>query len=241
MTADEPLLTVRGLVKNYQALRPLRLQSFTLRRGEIVAMSGLDSAAAEMFVGLLTGAVLPDSGEVQVLGRTTRDVPDSEAWLAMLDRVGIVTDRAVLIAQFTVGQNMAMPFTLEVDPVAPETRARVELLAREVGVAAEEIDLVVAQAPAAVQARVRLARALALEPMLLVAEHPSATLPRDAVKSFAADMGRVARARDVGLLALTADEVFATALGGTALTLEPATGVLRPPTAWSKIIRAIRS
>ena len=65
-----------------------------------------------MLVGLLTGALLPDAGDVQLFGKSTRDVGDSDAWLAMLDGVGILTDRAVLIEQFTVEQNIAMPFTL---------------------------------------------------------------------------------------------------------------------------------
>ena len=42
----------------------------------------------------------------------------------MLDGVGILTDRAVLIAQFSVEQNIAMPFTLAVDPVADDVRPR---------------------------------------------------------------------------------------------------------------------
>ena len=42
----------------------------------------------------------------------------------MLDGVGILTDRAVLIGQFTVEQNIAMPFTLDVDPVRAECSPR---------------------------------------------------------------------------------------------------------------------
>ena len=94
-----------------------------------MSIGGLDAAAAELFVGLVTGALLPDSGDIELFGHSTRDVADSEAWLAMLDGVGIITDRAVLIAQFSVEQNLAMPFTLEIDPVAAELRPRVIALA----------------------------------------------------------------------------------------------------------------
>jgi len=233
--SEAPLLSVTGLVKNYQALRPLRIQSLTLVRGDLISVSGLDAAAAEMLIGLLTGAVLADQGDIQLFGASTAAVTDTEAWLAMLDRVGIVTDRAVLIGQFTVEQNIAMPFTLEVDPVTEEFRPRVAALAREVGLASADLDLVVASAAPHLQARVRLARALALDPSVIFVEHPSATLPRDTVKAFAADVKRVAAARNLGVLVITADQAFAATLGGQHLILEPATGALRAPGIWNKL------
>lgn len=233
MTA--PLVVARNVVKSYQALRPLRLQSLTLSPGAIVALTGLDAQAAEVLVGLLTGALLPEEGEVELFGRSTRSVTDSDAWLAMLDRVGLLTDRAVLIGSFTAAQNIAMPFTLQVDPLADEVRARVEALAAEVGLRGGDIARQVAEAPAEVVTRVRLARALALNPTLLLAEHPSAALPRDRVTAFAGDMARIARRRGLAVLAVTADDVFARALGGDVLRHEPASGALRARSRWRKI------
>ena len=234
---SEPLVSVNGIVKNYQALRPLRVASLTVNRGDVISIDGLDAQAAEMFVGLLTGAVLPDSGEVRLFGKSTADVTDSDAWLAMLDGVGIITDRAVLIAQFTVEQNIAMPFTLEIDPIAGAMRPRVQRLAEEVGLQSSELGTRIADAPPGVHARVRLARAVALDPSVVFAEHPSASLPRDAVHAFAADVSRVARGRQLAVLAITADDVFASALGGQLLTHEPASGALRPRSTWSRIFR----
>jgi ABC-type transporter Mla maintaining outer membrane lipid asymmetry ATPase subunit MlaF len=232
---NEPLVSVQNLAKAYQALRPLRVESLALHRAAVVALMGLDAAAAEMLVGLLTGAVLPDQGDIQLFGKSTRDVTDTDAWLEMLDDVGIVTDRAVLIAQFSVEQNIAIPFTLQVDPVAEETRPQVARLALEVGLAPDDLQRRVAEAPPEVVARVRLARALALDPIVLIVEHPTATLPRGDVKAFAGEIARVARDRQLSVLAITGDEAFAAALGGQVLTHEPATGVLRQRSAWRKI------
>jgi len=232
---SDVLVSVQKLSKNYQALRPLRIQALEVQRGAIISLAGLDAPAAEMFVGLLTGAVLPDEGEVELFGRSTRDVTDSDAWLAMLDGVGIVTDRAVLIGQFSVAQNVAMPFTLQVDPLSDQTRLQVSQLAAAVGLEASTLERPVATSPPAVVARVRLARALALQPALLIAEHPSASLPRESVKTYARDIARIARAREMAVLAITADPVFADALGGQMLTHEPATGALRTASAWRRI------
>jgi predicted ABC-type transport system involved in lysophospholipase L1 biosynthesis ATPase subunit len=235
VTASAPLVSLRGVVKNYQALRPLRIEALSIAAGDIVSIAGVDAAAAELFVGLVTGALLPDSGDVELFGRSTRDVADSDAWLAMLDGVGIITDRAVLIAQFSVEQNLAMPFTLEIDPVAAEVRPRVVALAEAVGLTLADLATPIAEARTEIHARVRVARALALEPRLLLAEHPSASLPRSTVKAFAADLVRVATARGLAVVALTADQEFASALGGERLTLEPATGRLRYTGAWRKL------
>jgi predicted ABC-type transport system involved in lysophospholipase L1 biosynthesis ATPase subunit len=228
------IVSVRDLVKDHAALRPLRIQQLEVEAGQIVSLVGLDASSAEVLVGLLTGALLPDSGDVRLFDKSTRSVDDSEAWLAMLDGVGIVTERAVLIDQFTVAQNIAMPFTLEVDPIAADVRPQVEELAREVGIDAALWETAVGRAGAEAKTRVRLARALALGPRLLLAEHPSATLPRDAVERVASDVARIARARHLAVLTITADAAFARALGGDLLTHQPATGALSTPSVWRR-------
>ena len=162
--AGTPLLTISGLVKNYQTLRPLRINALSISAGELLAIGGLDAAAAEMFVGLVTGAVLPDSGEIRLFGQSTGAVADSEAWLAMLDDVGILTERAVFIGQFSVEQNIAMSFTLAVDPIAAEVQARTTALAHEVGLEPDVFASRVADANPDVQQRVRLARWLSIHP-----------------------------------------------------------------------------
>jgi ABC-type lipoprotein export system ATPase subunit len=230
-----PLVSVRGLVKNYQALRPLRIQQLDVQEGEIVSLLGLDAPAAEMLVGMLTGALLPDEGEIRLFDRSTADVQDNDAWLAMLDGIGIVTERAVLIEQFTIEQNIAIPFTLQVDPVAPAFKPQVETLAREVGLPAAALTERVGQATPEMQVRVRIARALALTPRLLLAEHPSASLPRDVVAKVASDLAAIARARRLAVLTITADADYARAMGGHQLTLEPSTGALKAPTVWRKL------
>jgi predicted ABC-type transport system involved in lysophospholipase L1 biosynthesis ATPase subunit len=229
------LVSVQSLVKNYQALRPLRIQQLTVNEAELVSVVGLDAPAAEVFAGLLTGALLPDEGEVRLFGRSTAQIEDSDAWLAMLDGIGIITERAVLIESFTVEQNIAMPFTLEVDPVRPDVKPSVEALAAEVGLARTILQVPVARAGDEGKVRVRLARALALNPKLLLAEHPSASLPRDVVKTFAADLARIATTRRLAVLTMTADSAFANALGGNLLTHEPATGALNAPSMWRKL------
>lgn len=230
-----PLVHIRGLRKDYQALRPLRVSALALGPGEIVSIGGMDALAAEMLVSLLTGAALPDEGEVRLFDRSTSEIPDADEWLALLDGVGLVTARAVLIEQFSVRQNLALPFTLAVDPIAEDVRPRVDAVADEVGVLERERDVAVGAAGAEVVTRVRLGRALALGPRLLLAEHPTADLPRDRAAAFGEDLARIARARGLAVLAITADEPFARALGGRRLAHQPATGACAEPGFWGRM------
>lgn len=227
MTAAAPLLEVQGLVKDYQGLRPLRIKSLALLPGDIVSLSGLDAVAAETFVHLVTGAILPDSGATALFGQDTRNIADSAAWLKSLDGVGMVTSRGIVVEMFTALQNIALSYTLEVDPIDPKVLPAVTALAREVGLAEANFDVAAGRLTPDVHMRIHLARAMALEPRLLIAEHPSAHLPRETVAAFGADLARLARARGQALLALTADDQLAKAVGGQRLELVAATGELK--------------
>ncbi len=236
--AVTPSVSIRDLHKDYQGLRPLRVREFTLAPGDIVSLAGVDLAAAEVLVSLLTGVALPDAGDVRLFDCSTSAIDDTSQWLSLLDRIGLITARAVLIDQYTVLQNLALPLTVAIDPVSPEWAPTVEALAREAGVPDTCWRQKVGEADADAQARVRLGRALALGPAVLLAEHPTATLPRDRVAAYGEDLGRIARTRGLALLAITADEVFARALGGRRLTHHPATGECRAAGFWSKILGA---
>jgi predicted ABC-type transport system involved in lysophospholipase L1 biosynthesis ATPase subunit len=225
----EPLLEISGLEKDYQALRPLRIGQLTVRPGDVLSIAGVDALGAETFVHLVTGATLPDTGDVSLFGRNTRTITDGEAWLASLDGVGMIGARGILIEAFSVLQNIALSLTLDVDPIDPRVVPQAGALAREVGIDTAVFDAPSGSVGAEVRMRVHLARGLALGPRLLIAEHPSAALPREAVAAFGADLVRVAKARGLALLALTADDTLAKAIGGRRLELVPATGELRAP------------
>ncbi|MDH4066560.1 MAG: hypothetical protein OEW19_19330, partial [Acidobacteriota bacterium] len=221
-------LEIRDLVKDHQALRPLRLRELLVTSGRVVSVTGLDAQGAEMLVHLVTGAAVPDQGDVVLFGTNTRDIPDADAWLSSLDGLGLVSHRAVLLGMLSVLQNVAMPLTLDLDPIDPSVRPAVEALAREAGIPERAWDRPLGQMDAETAMRVRLARALAPDPRLVIVEHPSAALPRDAVAALARHVSRVMSARQVALVTLTADPTWAESTGGEMLTLSPGTGELAP-------------
>jgi ABC-type transporter Mla maintaining outer membrane lipid asymmetry ATPase subunit MlaF len=227
-------IAIDGLVKDYRGLRPLRIVSLRVEQAERVALSGLDAAAAEVLVNLVNGAGSPDQGVVSVYGRSTADIPDADAWLASLEQFGIVTTRAVLLDGLSVRQNLAIPFTLAIDDLADDVRARVDALAAEVGIAGEVLDTPVAQAGPDVRLRVHLAKSIALAPRLLLLEHPTLGLDPAHVAAIAADVVRLCRDRALTALVISNDQAFTQAVATRALTLQPATGLLVEPRWWRR-------
>jgi ABC-type sulfate/molybdate transport systems ATPase subunit len=234
MGTGEPLVRLRGVSKDYRALRPLRIAQLDLQPGDSVALLGLDHAAAEVLVNIITGAMLPDAGEVVVMGRLTTAIADADAWLGVLDQFGLVSERAVLLDQMTVEQNMAIPFSLQLEPPPSEVRNRVSALAEEVGLESVDLGRRLSELPPPRRLRVRLGRALALNPRVLLAEHPNASLSTDEVAPFAADLSRVVAARGLAAITITADATFASAVAEHVLTLEPATGELKRRAGWRR-------
>jgi ABC-type lipoprotein export system ATPase subunit len=226
--AGAPVLQISGVRKAYQALRPLRLGDLTVVEGERVALMGLDAGAAEVLANLVTGASLPDEGDVIVFGRRTAAIEDGDEWLASLERFGIVSPRAVLLDGATLLQNLAMPFSLDIDPVPPPLEAKTRALAEETGIEAGWLLKPAAEAPPSVKARVHLARAIALSPSLLVMEHPTAALPEADREAFAIETARVLDRRALAALIVTEDREFARRAAHRVLTLKPATGELAP-------------
>lgn len=216
-----------GVTKQYGALRPLRVERLRVTAAEQVALIGFDQPAAEVFINLVTGAGLPDTGSVEVFGQATSAINDSDAWLASLDRFGMVTDRAAFLEHFTVIQNLSMPFTLDIEPPPAPVRQKAEALALEVGLPAECWDRPLHGLAAPLRWRLRLARALALDPTLLLLEHPTATIAREDIVPLGRAVRAIAQARAVAAVVLTMDREFASAVASRTLTLEPATGRLK--------------
>ena len=222
-----PVLELAAVSKDYRGLRPLRIQLLSVNARDQIAILGFDQPSAEVFVNLVTGATLPDQGTVAAFGRSTADIAHSADWLALVDRFGIVSERAVLLENLSVTQNLAVPFTLDIEPPSGDVLERVASLAREVGLPESVWRVAVATLGPDARARIRLGRALALEPAILLLEHMSATLDTGQASAFGASVRAIAERRGVAVVAATADEVFANAVASRVLALEPVTGRLR--------------
>jgi predicted ABC-type transport system involved in lysophospholipase L1 biosynthesis ATPase subunit len=225
------------VAKHYGGGVPLRIRRLTVSKTDRITLGGLDAAAAEMLVHLMTGASVPDEGTIRVAGTDTRAIRTDTEWLASLDRFGIVTGRAVLISPLPVAANLALPLTLAIDPMTDETRSAVEALARLVGLPGPRLGDVTASLTPAELVRVHLARALALKPELLILEHPTAAIHDDSMsRELGAALRSAADHSTVGWLAITDDREFGRASGGASMRLQSTTGEVRPDSFWRRLM-----
>jgi len=221
-----PVLELSDVSKDYHALRPLRIASLSVRAGEQVALVGFDQVSGEVFVNLVTGSTLPDRGVIRLFGRSTADIANAEEWMKVVDRIGIVSRRAVLLEGLTVVQNLAMPYTLEVEPPSPAMKERAVALAVEAGLHASTFERPIAELGPGDAFRARFARALALDPSLILFEHPTAELAGSDISALAARCYEVSSKRNIATVVLTADRQFADASASRVLSWQPATGHL---------------
>ena len=229
---SDPVLELTGVSRDYRGLRPLRIERLAVAAGEHVAILGLDQVTAEVFVNLVTGATVPDRGDVTIFGRPTSAIADSTEWLALVDRFGIVSERAVLLDGLTVIQNLSIPFSLEIEPPSDDVRVRAEALAREAELPEAVWSRPLGELEAAARVRVRLGRALALDPAIVLLEHPTANVPRAEAAPMGRHMRAVAARRGIAIVAATADETFADAVAARVLKLDAATGRLAEKRGW---------
>ena len=159
------LLEATDVAKTYGAVVALRSASLSVRPGEVHALMGANGAGKSTLVKILTGAVRPDRGRIVVRGKERTAHSPAEA-----RRGGIVSvyQEPSLIPDLDIRSNLALTET----PVEPFRRWLAELGIDDVALTDMARDL-----PLATLRVIDLARALAIEPDLLLLDEMTAALP----------------------------------------------------------------
>lgn len=162
---SSPLLDATGVVKNYGAVAALKNASLSLAPGEVHALMGANGAGKSTLVKILTGAIKADGGRVLIRGQERKIGSPAEA-----RRAGMVSvyQEPSLIPDLDVLSNLRLTRT----PLEP-FRAWV----RELGVPDLDLRETARHIPLAVQRVLDLARALAIEPDVLLLDEMTAALP----------------------------------------------------------------
>ena len=172
------ILEARDLVKRYPLgdgeVDALRGVSFSVERGEFVAIMGTSGSGKSTLLHLLGGLDLPTSGEVILDGIAISALGEEERTLTRREKTGFVFQFFNLIPLLNVAENVALPFLIAGDP-ATRHRARIDELLALVGLA-DKAEHRPDQLSAGEQQRVALARALATEPAILLADEPTGNL-----------------------------------------------------------------
>ncbi|GGM09459.1 ABC transporter ATP-binding protein [Streptomyces fumigatiscleroticus] len=174
----ETMVRVEDVHKSYgraaTAVHALRGVCLEVRRGELVALKGRSGSGKTTLLNIVGGLDTPDRGRVEVDGLDLAGLDEDGLLALRRDRVGFVFQSFGLIPILTAAENVGVPMRLRrTDPRAREER--VQLLLSLVGLADHA-----AQRPGELsggqQQRVAVARALANDPALLVADEPTGQL-----------------------------------------------------------------
>ena len=160
---------------------------------------------SEVLIELITGAQLPDDGQVTVFGRPTTSITAVDDWVTQLDRFGLISERPALVERFTTEQNLALPLSLEIHDMPESVRHEVVAWPPRLGSRQRSFLFQYAALGLAAQLRLHVGRALALRPRVLLAEHPNASLSPDESPRFAKDFARITSDRRLASLLTTVD------------------------------------
>jgi putative ABC transport system ATP-binding protein len=186
-----------------RATHALRDVSFTAARGELVAVCGRSGAGKTTLLNIVGGMDRPTAGRVVVTGHDVTAAREQEQLALRRGTIGFVFQTFGLIPVLSAAENVGVPLRLAGVPVA-EREQRVAMLLEMVGLGGQA-----AQRPYELsggqQQRVAVARALANDPQLLIADEPTGQLDSETGRLIMDLLSAVVRARGVTVLVATHD------------------------------------
>ena len=198
-----PLLTVTNLTKSFGGVQAVRDVSFSLERGELLALIGPNGAGKSTCFNMLNGQLEPDGGTISLEGVDVTGQPPREIWKRGVGRTFQV---AATYSSMTVCENVQMALLSRArrlfdlwSRAAEQYRDEALALLRRVGMAEQ------AERPCGLLAygdvkRVELGMALAHDPSLLLMDEPTAGMAPKERSALMALTAELAHERSLGVL-----------------------------------------
>ncbi len=173
-----PVIEALGLTKTYHTgevdVEVLRGVDFTVERGEFVAIMGPSGSGKSTLLHLLGGVDVPTRGRMVLDGEDLADLGDDGRTLLRRRRLGFIFQTFNLLPTLTAEENVALPLELDGVP-APAARTRAQAVLEQVGMVHRGTH-VPGKLSGGEQQRVAVARALAINPLVLLADEPTGNL-----------------------------------------------------------------
>lgn len=205
---DEVLLQGRNLSKQYAAIQALAQTDIEIRAGEVHALLGSNGAGKSTLVKILTGAVTPDTGEVQLNGQR---LPAGDTKAALDAGLACIYQEANLVPALSVLDNIVLGRHPTKKMGILDRQTQREFVTRLLAQHNLQFDLdTPVQALSTVQQKeVEIAKALSLNARVILMDEPTAWLSRVEVEKLFRSI-RHLTAHGVGVLYIShvLDEVF---------------------------------
>ncbi|MEX0614164.1 MAG: ABC transporter ATP-binding protein [Pirellulales bacterium] len=207
-------LVVDNVVKDYptsaEPLRVLSGVSFTLRRGENLAILGPSGSGKSTLLSILGSLEPPTSGTVRLAGENPFTLDEAALAAFRRQNIGFVFQEHHLLPQCTVMENVLVPFLADGAATADDQRRASDLLER-VGLG-RRLTHRPAELSGGERQRVAIARAMIREPTLLLADEPTGNLDRTTAGSIAELLLELQAERNAMLVVVTHSTTLAESL-----------------------------
>ena len=177
MTEYKPAAVVLdGVSKCFGSKQVLSGVSFSVPRGEAVCVLGRSGTGKSVTLRLMIGLIKPDAGDIFISGYNISRLEGKELSRARC-KIGFLFQSAALFDSFTLRDNLALPLRRLTDRSNSEIEEIVDRALEQVGLAGDKHKLPGALS-GGMRKRAGLARALVLEPDVLLVDEPSSGLDR---------------------------------------------------------------
>ncbi len=172
---SQPLIRLRDLDVHFGQLGVLRDINLDVPRGQTLAVIGESGCGKTVLLKTIIGLVRPSAGTASFDGHDLATLNPDELATARR-RFGFVFQQAALFDSLTIGQNVAFPLRRHSDYTEEEIREIVVTRLAEVGLPASVVRKKPAELSGGMRKRVGLARALAMEPEVVLYDEPTTGL-----------------------------------------------------------------
>jgi phospholipid/cholesterol/gamma-HCH transport system ATP-binding protein len=168
-------IVAQDVYKSFDGQEVLRGINLNVESGKTVVVAGASGSGKTVLVSMFVGLMTPDQGTILVFGQDVTQFTTEEQWNKLRMKIGFVFQGAALYDSMTVAENVAFPLQHHTDlsPRQIEERVTDKLSLVELEDAADKLP---SQISGGMQKRAGLARALALDPDLVIYDEPTAGL-----------------------------------------------------------------
>lgn len=174
MESDDNLVEIRGLRFAYGKRNVLRGVDLDIPRGKVVAILGTSGSGKTTLLQLMAGSLKPAAGHVKVCGRIVDELGATELY-ALRRQMGMMFQKGGLFTDLTVYENVAFPIREHTSLPEALIHDLVVMKLHAVGLRGAQ-SLKPAELSGGMGRRVALARAIALDPDLIIYDEPFAGL-----------------------------------------------------------------